>query len=103
ALPTDGDGRPVVGARPRLVADSVAGNARAAAAAGPATGRLSALRTWVGSTTVGPDQLPLVGPVPGAPGVFVATGGSAFTLGPSFAQVLSDLVQGRSPAVDLSP
>jgi glycine/D-amino acid oxidase-like deaminating enzyme len=35
--------------------------------------------------------------------VFVATGGSAFTLGPSFAHALVDLADGIAPSVDLTP
>ncbi len=61
------------------------------------------MRTWAGTTTVTPDQLPLVGPVPGAPGVFVATGGSAFNLGPAIARVLAELIAGRPPSIDLTP
>ncbi|WP_199908151.1 FAD-binding oxidoreductase [Celeribacter baekdonensis] len=59
------------------------------------------MTSTVGTTTVTPDQLPLVGPVPGQPGAFVATGGSAFTLGPSFAQVLAALISGQQPDTDL--
>lgn len=96
------DDEPDFTVRPELLRDSVAGNADAAIRVVPGLSGLPALRTWVGTTTVTPDQLPLVGPVPGAPGMFVATGGSAFTLGPSFAQVLTDLVAGRTPSTDLS-
>lgn len=60
------------------------------------------MTSTVGTTTVTPDQLPLVGPVPGQPGAFVATGGSAFTLGPSFAQVLAALIAGRQPDTALT-
>lgn len=96
-------GAPVAGARPQLDPRSLEGNYRAAVDAVPRVASLRTVRTWVGATTVGPEQLPLVGAVPGAPGVFVATGGSAFTLGPSFARALADLTQGRTPAVDLRP
>ncbi|NRI65372.1 FAD-binding oxidoreductase [Rhodococcus sp. MS16] len=102
-LMTDSVGAPDFSVRPELLRSSVAGNARAATAVVPRVGSLPALRTWVGTTTVTPDQLPLVGPVPGAPGAYVATGGSAFTLGPSFAQVLTELVLGRKPGIDLAP
>ncbi|KAA1380707.1 NAD(P)/FAD-dependent oxidoreductase [Aeromicrobium fastidiosum] len=87
--------------RGQLLADSVAGNAAAAMNAVPAVADLPVLRTWVGTTTLAPDQLPVVGPLPGAPGGFVATGGSAFTLGPVFAELLGELVQGRAPRLDL--
>lgn len=102
-LARDADGAADFGVRPQLIAESVAGNAKAAVRAVPRLAGIPALRTWVGTTTITPDQLPLVGPVHGRPGVFVATGGSAFTLGPSFARVLSELVQGKPPSIDLAP
>ncbi|QOR70953.1 FAD-binding oxidoreductase [Ruania alkalisoli] len=102
-LLTDAAGRPDFRRRPELIGSSVAGNLAAAVRAVPWVASVPALRTWVGTTTVTPDQLPLVGAVPGNAGVFVATGGSAFTLGPSFAQVIADLVQHRRPDHDLSP
>lgn len=101
-LPTTADGDIDLDGRPSLIPASVLGNARAAIGVVPELGGLPVLRSWVGTTTVTPDQLPLVGPVPGHPGAFVATGGSAFTLGPSFAQVLVDLVQSRQPSIDLT-
>ncbi|MGV8912058.1 MAG: NAD(P)/FAD-dependent oxidoreductase [Rhodoglobus sp.] len=97
------DGKPDLRSRPELLRQSVAGNARAASRVVPAVGAIPALRTWVGTTTLTPDQLPLVGAVPNAPGMFVATGGSAFTLGPSFARVLTELVLGRPASIDLAP
>lgn len=96
------EGRPDFGIRPELLRESLAGNAAAAIGVVPELAGIPALRSWAGTTTVTPDQLPLVGAVPGAPGVFVATGGSAFTLGPSFAEVLTDLVAGRTPTTDLA-
>ncbi|WP_368498662.1 NAD(P)/FAD-dependent oxidoreductase [Herbiconiux sp. A18JL235] len=102
-LTTTADGSPDVDARPALVRSSLIGNARAAIGVVPRTAALPVLRSWVGATTVTPDQLPLVGEVPGRPGVFVATGGSAFTLGPSFARSLIALADGRAPAIDLTP
>lgn len=101
-LMRDAAGKPDFSVRPELLRDSLAGNADAAIRVVPGLRGVPALRSWVGTTTVTPDQLPLVGPVPDAPGVFVATGGSAFTLGPSFARVLTDLVAGRTPTTDLS-
>jgi glycine/D-amino acid oxidase-like deaminating enzyme len=99
----DASGRPDFSAKQELIPASIAGNARAASTVVPQVGALPAVRSWVGTTTVAEDQLPLVGAVRGAPGVFVATGGSAFTLGPSFAEVLVDLVAGRAPSTDLTP
>ncbi|QJA00004.1 MULTISPECIES: FAD-dependent oxidoreductase [unclassified Leifsonia] len=102
-LATGADGLPDLSARPHLLQESVAGNALAALRVVPRLAPLPVLRTWVGTTTVTPDQLPLAGAVPGRPGVFVATGGSAFTLGPSFARILTDLAQGRSTAIEMAP
>lgn len=102
-LMTDANGDPAFDVKPQLLPRSIAGNARAAVAAVPAVARIPALRSWVGTTTVAPDQLPLVGAVKDAPGVFVATGGSAFTLGPSFARVLVGLLAGASPDIDIRP
>ncbi len=40
----------------------------------PALARLSVIRTWTGFRAATPDSLPLIGPMPGRPGHFVATG-----------------------------
>lgn len=101
-LPLGADGQPDFDARPDLLRESLAGNAAMAVRVLPELARVPMLRSWVGSTTITPDQLPLVGPVPGQPGAFVATGGSAFTLGPSFAQALAGMVSGRQPALDMT-
>ena len=101
-LLTDATGRPDFTRRPELLGPEVSGNIDAAVRAVPWLACVPALRTWVGTTNVTPDQLPLVGAVPDRPGAFVATGGSAFTLGPSFARVLADLVQHRPAGQDLS-
>lgn len=101
-LPLNQDGKPDFDAKPELLAESLAGNAEMAIRVLPELTSLPILRSWVGTTTITPDQLPLVGPVPGHPGAFVATGGSAFTLGPSFAQALTGLIAGRAPTLDMS-
>ncbi|OJY28370.1 MAG: FAD-dependent oxidoreductase [Rhodobacterales bacterium 65-51] len=101
-LPLLPDGQPDLDTRPELLASSLAGNAAMAIRVLPELGKVPTLRSWVGTTTITPDQLPLVGPVPGYPGAFVATGGSAFTLGPCFAQVLADLISGRQASMDLT-
>lgn len=101
-LAADQSGTPVLDARPELIRRSLAANQRAAMAAVPRLAALPVLRTWAGTTTITPDQLPLVGAVPHRPGIFVATGGSAFTLGPSFAQVLSEIIRSAPPSMDLS-
>lgn len=101
-LPLLADGQPDFDTKPELLRASLAGNAAMAIRVLPELAAVPVIRSWVGTTTITPDQLPLVGPVPGQPGAFVATGGSAFTLGPCFAQVLADLVAGRGASMDLT-
>jgi sarcosine oxidase subunit beta len=60
------------------------------------------LRAWAGPLAATPDELPVVGEVPGFPGFFVGGGTYAFTLAPLWAEVLRDLAIGVPPAVDLS-
>lgn len=87
--------------RPELLLPSLAGNMAAAAAVVPAVARLPVLRVWTGTTALVADQLPLIGEVPKAAGLFIATGGSAFTLGPTYARILADRILGRPEAFDV--
>ncbi|WP_338020551.1 NAD(P)/FAD-dependent oxidoreductase [Mameliella sp. AT18] len=98
----DAVGDPDFSVKPELLPASLAGNADMAIRVLPELARVPAIRGWIGTTTVTEDQLPLVGPVPDMAGTFVANGGSAFTLGPSFAEALAALVSGRTPDTDLS-
>jgi sarcosine oxidase subunit beta len=88
--------------KPELLLASVAGNMAAATAVVPGVANLPVLRMWTGMTALIADQLPLIGEVPRAPGAFIATGGSAFTLGPTYARVLADKVLGKPDAFDVS-
>jgi glycine/D-amino acid oxidase-like deaminating enzyme len=85
-------------ARPILDPDALIANLTIAAEVAPTVANLSVIRTWTGATTVTSDQLPLVGPVSQTPGVYVATGGSGFTLGPTFSRLLADLICGDQEA-----
>ena len=51
------------------------------------------------------DGLPLIGPVPGAPGAFVATGHSVWGMlnAPATGELVADLVLGQSPRLDPTP
>ncbi len=75
--------------RPEPIETSRTENLRAAAATVPAVADMNLLRSWTGVTAITADQLPLVGEVPRMPGLFVAAGGSAFTLGPTFARLVA--------------
>jgi sarcosine oxidase, subunit beta len=78
--------------RPALLVGSIAGSAAIAARVAPAVAGLSAIRVWTGVAGVTDDNVPLLGELSGLPGLFVATGGPGFTLGPTLAQLTADLV-----------
>lgn len=61
------------------------------------------LETRVGFRPVSSDGLPLVGPVPGADGVFIGTGLGAhgLTLGPAIGAILARLALDADPGIDL--
>ena len=54
---------------------------------------------------VTPDEIPVLGPIPGMPGLFVATGfsGHGFGIGPAAGYVMAQLAVGERPIVDLQP
>ena len=62
---------------------------------------LRILRAWTGPLAATPDELPVIGEVPGAPGFLVAGGTYGFTLAPLWGRVLKDLALGIEPQVDL--
>jgi sarcosine oxidase, subunit beta len=78
--------------RPALAYESITGNAAVACRVVPSLRRLPVIRIWSGVVGVTPDQVPLIGRVPGRPGLFVATGGAGFTLGPTLARLIAELV-----------
>ncbi|ARS27303.1 NAD(P)/FAD-dependent oxidoreductase [Sphingomonas sp. KC8] len=89
------DGGFDLAAKATLIEASLAGNLRAAIDTVPMVGRLNLIRSWTGVTAISADQLPIVGAVPRMPGLFVAGGGSAFTLGPTFARLLARAITGE--------
>ncbi|HEY3773935.1 MAG TPA: FAD-binding oxidoreductase [Solirubrobacteraceae bacterium] len=107
------DRRVVVGATretgsgfdPRLTAAGVAeilGDALAVAP-GLAGATLRELRVGLRPST--PDGDPILGPVPGCPGLWVATGmgPQGLTIGPYCGRLVADAVLGRPPELDLTP
>lgn len=81
-----------VHARARPVLDNLVGNLGVASRLMPALRDRHLIRTWTGITGVTADQMPLLGEVPEAPGFFVAAGGAAFTHGPTYARLVSELI-----------
>jgi glycine/D-amino acid oxidase-like deaminating enzyme len=78
--------------RVRLQESSILGNVAVALHVVPALARLHLIRSWTGIACVSPDHLPVLGAVPALPGVFIAAGGSSFTLGPTYARLVSELM-----------
>ncbi|WP_337190958.1 FAD-dependent oxidoreductase [Qipengyuania algicida] len=73
-----------------LIIQSLRNNLSVATKTVPRVADLNLIRTWTGVTAVTPDQLPIAGEFPTMPGLFCAAGGSAFTLGPTFARLVAD-------------
>ena len=71
----------------------------------PALPSLTIQRTWTGFRSATPDKLPLIGPVAEDKTVFLATGheGLGITTSLATAQLLADLIAGRTPAIPIEP
>ncbi len=71
----------------------------------PGLGKLSAIRTWTGFRAATPDKLPLIGPFPADPTVFLATGheGLGITTSLATAKILADQVTGSTPKIPVEP
>lgn len=76
----------------RLKEGSLLGNVAVALHTVPALGTLNLIRSWTGIASVSPDHLPVLGELESLRGVFVAAGGSSFTLGPTYARLISELM-----------
>ncbi|MEV4839207.1 FAD-dependent oxidoreductase [Nonomuraea sp. NPDC049486] len=82
--------------------DSMVGNLALAVRILPFVRRLRLLRAWAGPLAATPDEMPVIGEVPGRPGFLVAGGTYAFTFAPLWAETLRCLVAGAEPPVDVS-
>ena len=60
---------------------------------------------WMGHRPAPTDSIPVIGPVPGVPGAFLAFGHHhvGLTGGPRTGQLLAQLIAGRRPNIDLAP
>jgi len=87
--------------RPALRYESITGSAAVAARLVPALRALQVLRVWTGVVGVTPDQVPLLGQLHGRPGLYVATGGAGFTLGPTLGRLLGELILTGRPSLSL--
>ena len=71
----------------------------------PGLADLNAVRTWTGFRAATPDSLPIIGPHPTHPHLWLAVGheGLGVTTAPGTARLLLDLLAGRAPGIDPSP
>jgi len=71
----------------------------------PAVARLSVLRVWTGFRAATPDKLPLIGPSPADPTVWLATGheGLGITTALATAELLAAAFTGAEPAIPPAP
>jgi sarcosine oxidase subunit beta len=87
--------------RPALTYESIVGNASVATRVVPSLRNLQVIRIWTGLVGVTPDQLPLLGQVPGRPGLYVVTAGQGFTLGPTLGRLIAELILSGRPSLPL--
>lgn len=60
---------------------------------------------WKGARPCMPDMKPVIGPAPGKPGLWLAFGHGhqGFTLGPATGELLAQMMDGETPAIDMTP
>lgn len=90
---------------PEPVAPLLEQAAEAFVALFPKAAGMKVVQSWGGMIDVLPDAVPTISPVPGMPGLVVATGfsGHGFGIGPGAGQLAADLATGASPVVDPAP
>ena len=106
------DGRILVGSTEedagfdkRTTAEAIAGLLHFAVGIAPPLGELEIEQSWAGLRPASGDGLPYLGRVPGYDNLFLASGHfrNGLQLSPSTAMVMSRLMLGAEPGVDLSP
>ena len=71
----------------------------------PGLAKLSAIRAWTGFRAATPDSLPIVGPHPDDPRLYLATGheGLGITTSLGTAELIADLLLGRESSIPSAP
>jgi glycine/D-amino acid oxidase-like deaminating enzyme len=71
----------------------------------PAFSKARVTHQWAGLIDATPDAVPVIGPIPSVPGLFLSSGysGHGFGIGPGAGRLMADLVAGDSPIVDPAP
>jgi sarcosine oxidase subunit beta len=85
------------GNRYEILEESVGSSLETARAVFPPVGACALARSWAGLEAFTPDDLPILGPVPGLDGLLVAAGfsGHGFALSPMIGDILARLALGR--------
>jgi sarcosine oxidase subunit beta len=86
-----------------VLEESVRGSLAVAREVYPALGSPPLARSWAGLEAFMPDELPVLGPVPGVEGLFLAAGfsGHGFALSPVVGDILARLTLGGDARPDL--
>ena len=82
--------------------DSIIGNLQLASRVLPFLKQQRLLRSWTGALGATADEMPVIGEIPGREGLFVAGGTYSFTFAPLWAKVLTQLINGTPPEVNIS-
>ncbi|MDF0595301.1 FAD-dependent oxidoreductase [Psychromarinibacter halotolerans] len=88
--------------QPQVLPDSLEGNLWVAARSVPAVGGLRVLRSWA-AMNIDIDGAPLLGALPGVPGVAVAASANGYTLGPLMGREAASLALHGRARQDLAP
>lgn len=70
----------------------------------PALKGVRVIRQWSGLYTISPDAHPILGTVPGVDGYYQAVGfsGHGFMLAPIVGKLISEMIVGKEPSIDIS-
>ncbi|MCP5152874.1 MAG: FAD-dependent oxidoreductase [Ectothiorhodospiraceae bacterium] len=88
--------------RPRNLRDAIEGNLWVARRVVPAIAGLTVIRTWA-AVGVSIDGAPIVGELPGCPGLHVAVGANGYTMGPVLGRVIAESITRGRTEIDLTP
>jgi glycine oxidase len=71
----------------------------------PTLGSLPLRQVWAGLRPAAPDHMPVIGPSPTLAGLYYATGHyrNGILLSALTAEIIADLIVGKTPALDLTP
>ena len=89
----------------RLTAAGVKSVLDEALAVAPGLGNATIAEIRIGLRPFSPDRLPVLGPAPGHPNIFLCTGPgpSGLQLGPVSGRIVAGLILGETPSIDITP